>query len=60
MDSNTPAQQPDLCKFDAIHKQKKGEAFSLASACVPTCPADRVGWHMVKIHGKSRCLLFKV
>ena len=58
--SNTLRQQPDLCRFDAVHKPKEGKAFSLASACVPTCPADRVSWHKVKICGKSRCQLFKV
>jgi hypothetical protein len=57
--SNTFGQQPDLCKSDAILKQNEGKAFSLASAFVPTCTADRVSWHMVKIHGKSRCQPFK-
>jgi hypothetical protein len=51
MDSNTLGQQPDLCKFDAIPKQKEGKA---------TCPADSVSWHMVKIHEKSRCPLLKL
>jgi len=60
MSSNTLGQHPDLFKFDTFHKQKEGKTFFLASACVPTCPADRVSWHMVKIYGKSRCQLFKV
>jgi hypothetical protein len=41
MGSNTLGQQPDLCKFDAIRKQKEGKAFSLASGCVPTCSINK-------------------
>jgi len=60
MGSDTLGQHPDLFKFDTFHKQKEGKTFFLASACVPTCLADRVSWHMVKIYGKSRSQLFKV
>jgi len=58
--SNTLQLQSDLHKFDIIHKEKEGRAFSLTVARVLTFPADGVSWHMVKIHGKSRWHLFKV
>jgi hypothetical protein len=32
----------------------EGNAFSLTSARVPTCPAERVIWNMVKIKGKEK------
>jgi hypothetical protein len=31
----------------------QGNAFSLTSARVPTCSAERVIWNMVKIHGRE-------
>jgi hypothetical protein len=52
--SNTLGPQSDLHKFDVIHKEKEGTAFSLTFARVLTFPAGGVSWHMVKIHGKSR------
>jgi hypothetical protein len=54
MASNTLGLQTDLHKFDNIRKEKEGKAFSKTSARVPTCPADRVSWHKIKIHGISR------
>jgi len=60
MGSNTLGLQSDLHKFDIIHKEKEGRAFSLTSAYVLSFPADGVSWHMVKIHGRSRWQLCKV
>jgi hypothetical protein len=42
MGSNTLGLQSDLHKFDIIHKEKEGRAFSLISACVLSFPADGV------------------
>ena len=58
--SNTLLLQSDLHKFDAIHKKKDGKAYPLTSARVPTYPEQEVSWQMLKIHGKSRCQVFKV
>jgi len=41
MGSNILGLQSDLHRFDTIHKEKEGRAFSLTSACVLTFPADR-------------------
>jgi len=49
-----------LHKFEGVHKENEGKAFSLTSARVPTCPADGVSLHMVRIHAESRRQLFKV
>jgi hypothetical protein len=50
--SNTLGLQPVLYKFDNIFKEMEGNAFSLTSARVPTCPAERVIWNILKIQGK--------
>ena len=55
---NTLGLQNDQHKFDDILKEKEGKAFSQTSARVPTCPADRVSWHKVKIHGNARYSAF--
>jgi len=60
MGNNTIGIQSYLHKFEAIHKEQEGKAFSLTSARLTTRPADGVSWHMVKIHGKSRCQLFEI
>jgi hypothetical protein len=52
--SNTLVLQPDLHKFDAIYKEMEENVFSLTSARVPTCPAERVVWNVVKIKGKEK------
>jgi hypothetical protein len=49
---NTRGLQPDLHKFDTIHKEMKENAFFLTSARVPTSSAERVIWNMVKIREK--------
>ena len=51
--SHTVGLLSDVHKFEGVRKEKKGKAFSLASACVPTCPADGVSLHMVRIYAKS-------
>jgi hypothetical protein len=38
MASNALGLQSDLQEFDAIYKEQEGEAFTLTSARVPTCP----------------------
>jgi hypothetical protein len=60
MGRNTLGLQSNLSKLDAINKEKEEKEFFPISARVPTCPADRLNWHMVKIDGKSRCQLFEV
>ena len=52
--SNTLGLQPYLQKFDTFYKEMEGNAFSLTSARVPTCPAERVIWNIVKIQGEKK------
>jgi hypothetical protein len=58
--NNTLGHNLTYTKFDAIHKENEGRDFSLSSALVPTCPAGGESWHVLKVHGKSRCQLFRV
>jgi len=51
--SHTVGQQSDVHKLEGVRKEKKGKAFPLDSECVPTCPADGVSLHIVRIHAKS-------
>jgi hypothetical protein len=60
MGSNTLRLQSYLRKFEGIQKEQEGKTFSLTSARVATGSGDAVSWHMVKIHGKSRCQLFEI
>jgi hypothetical protein len=60
MGSNTPGHNLTYTKFDTIHNENEGRTLSLTSAFVPTCLAGGESWHMLKIHGKSRCQLFRV
>jgi hypothetical protein len=48
MDSSTIGLQSDLHRLKAIRTEKEGKALSLTSARVPTCPSDRVSWHMAQ------------